>query len=298
MQLLLPLVCTLLLFIGTFAQTTVTPEMRTHANSVYQQGDWQASLAAYERIVLLEETNPQARYRLANSLLNLNRPKEALPHLEKLIAQAPNPVFALSLLKTYGRLGDRAKAYQVIEASLKMGGIAPATLKSDKDLAAFQTDAAFIDLLKRSDMAANPCKAAPEFRQFDFWIGEWDVKTPQGQPAGSSSVQLILGDCTIFENWTAGAGGQGKSFNIFDKTDGKWHQSWVSDRAVFTHYVGELVDGKMVLTAKSNMGGKPSLARMTYSKLPNGDVRQFGESSADDGKTWTTSFDLIYSRKK
>lgn len=54
----------------------------------------------------------------------------------------------------------------------------------------------------------------------------------------------------------------------------------------------------MVVTADTLIGGKKSLARMTFSKLPNGDVRQFGENSADDGKTWTTSFDLIYSKKK
>jgi hypothetical protein len=36
---------------------------------------------------------------------------------------------------------------------------------------------------------------------------------------------------------------------------------------------------------------------MTYTKLPRGEVRQFGENSADGGKTWTTSFDLIYARK-
>jgi hypothetical protein len=36
----------------------------------------------------------------------------------------------------------------------------------------------------------------------------------------------------------------------------------------------------------------------SFSKLANGDVRQFGESSSDDGKTWTTSFDLVYSKRR
>jgi hypothetical protein len=36
---------------------------------------------------------------------------------------------------------------------------------------------------------------------------------------------------------------------------------------------------------------------MTFSKLPGGDVRQHGESSTDAGKTWTTTFDLVYSKR-
>jgi hypothetical protein len=36
---------------------------------------------------------------------------------------------------------------------------------------------------------------------------------------------------------------------------------------------------------------------MTFSKMPNGDVQQFGKSSIDDGKSWTKKNDFTYSRK-
>jgi tetratricopeptide (TPR) repeat protein len=275
----------------------ITPEMRQEANGFYQAQEWEKAAADYQKIVTAEETNANARYRLGNSLLNLNKNAEALTHLEKVFTAAPNPVFALTLARGYARMGNKDKALETLEKTLKMGGIQPDQLTSEKDFASWRDDAAFKDLVRRSDMAVNPCKAAPEFRQFDFWIGEWDVKTPQGGPAGSSSIQLILGQCTILENWTASAGGQGKSFNIFDKTDNKWHQTWVSDRGVFTHYVGGLVGNDMVLTAETLQAGKRSLQRMTFSKLANGNVRQHGEASNDDGKTWSSTFDLTYSRK-
>lgn len=51
----------------------------------------------------------------------------------------------------------------------------------------------------------KPCTTRPEYRQFDFWIGEWDVQAG-GNQAGTNSVQLILGDCVIFENWIGAAG--------------------------------------------------------------------------------------------
>jgi hypothetical protein len=36
------------------------------------------------------------------------------------------------------------------------------------------------------------------------------------------------------------------------------------------------------------------LVRISYSKNADGSVRQFGEQSKDEGKTWATSFDLTY----
>jgi hypothetical protein len=272
--------------------------MRAEANGFYQAGDWVKAAAAYEKLVALDKAASGPSYRLGNSLLNLGKPADALPYLEHALTAAPNPIFALTVARAYALTGNKAKSLEALEKTVPMGGLTEAMLNSQKEFAGWKGDKQFKDVVAKLDLAANPCKAAPEFRQFDFWIGEWDVKTPQGGIAGSSSVQLILGQCIIFENWTSGAGSSGKSFNIYDVNDKKWHQTWVSDKGVFTHYIGEFKDGNMVVVADTIVGGKKTLARMTFSKLPNGDVRQFGENSVDNGKTWTTSFDLIYSKKR
>jgi len=44
--------------------------------------------------------------------------------------------------------------------------------------------------------------------------------------------------------------------------------------------------------------GKNFMRRLTFTKLNNDKVRQFGERSDDEGKTWTTEYDLEYRRKK
>ena len=31
-----------------------------------------------------------------------------------------------------------------------------------------------------------PC-SAPEYHQFDFWLGDWEVTTPDGKPAGQQA---------------------------------------------------------------------------------------------------------------
>ena len=294
------LLLSLLVFTASAQYTpnpAVTPEMRAEANKLYQAQDWQNAVKAYENIARLEPTNANAKYRLGVSLLGLNKGEEAKAQFEKAFEMAPNAVFAQYLAKAYARTGNAEKVYEVLDKSLTMGGISPDTLTSDKDFDAIKNEPRFKDLLQKEDAAVNPCKGGPEFRQFDFWIGEWDAKNPQGVTVGSSSIQLILGSCVIFENWSTPVM-NGKSFNIYDTKDKKWHQTWVDDKSTFTHYIGELKDGKMVYIAENINNGKKTLARMTFSLLPNGDVRQFGENSADEGKTWTTGFDLTYSRKR
>jgi len=42
----------------------------------------------------------------------------------------------------------------------------------------------------------GPCSGA-EYRQFDFWIGDWEVQLPDGKPAGTNRISRILDGCVI-----------------------------------------------------------------------------------------------------
>lgn len=287
----------LVLLCGTAIGQTVTPEMRTAASDAYQKQDWKAAATAYESIVKVEAKNAGANYRLGMVYLNLNEPAKAAKYLDAAMAVSPNAVFALALARAETRAGNKDKAYAVLERSLTLGGMAAESLNDEKDFASIKAEPKFVEYVKKLDTLANPCRNRPEFRQFDFWIGEWLPKNVQGVTVGTSSIQLILSSCIIFENWETPVSA-GKSFNVYDTRDGKWHQTWVDNKGLITHYVGGLVDGKMVLDSDSIQNGTKTTARMTFSKLENGDVRQHGESSTDGGKTWTTTFDFTYVRKK
>ena len=41
-----------------------------------------------------------------------------------------------------------------------------------------------------------PCVAS-EYRQFDFWIGDWDVTVLNGKAAGTNLIKPILGGCVL-----------------------------------------------------------------------------------------------------
>jgi hypothetical protein len=143
----------------------------------------------------------------------------------------------------------------------------------------------------------SPCTQQPEFRQFDFWIGEWDV-TVQGRPAGTNSVQLILDKCVIFENWTGARGLHGKSFNIYNAAKKQWQQFWVDSNGNVLELIGQFKDGAMRLQGETTGAQGKLWQRITFTPLPEGRVRQLWESSRDEGKTWATAFDGLYAPKR
>jgi len=147
---------------------------------------------------------------------------------------------------------------------------------------------------------ATPRCSAAEHRQFDFWIGEWEVRNPQGKVAGTSRITSILDGCAIHEEWSGAGGSRGESFNIFDRTTQRWHQTWVDNGGLLAQFDGGLSSqGAMVLEgAGRTPKGEPARSRMTFTPLPDGAVRQLWEFSTDQGATWTTSFDGTYRRQR
>ncbi|MEP6739776.1 MAG: hypothetical protein ABJA61_05325 [Caldimonas sp.] len=149
--------------------------------------------------------------------------------------------------------------------------------------------------------AAPPPCMAPEYRQFDFWVGEWDVYLPNGQKAGENRIEPIAGGCALLENWAGKGGFSGKSLNIYDSGDQRWHQTWVDNSGTLLMISGSFVAGRMVLGSEApNRGGAGGTTRQQISWTPgdDGSVRQLWESSTDSGKTWTVLFDGKYVKRK
>jgi hypothetical protein len=141
---------------------------------------------------------------------------------------------------------------------------------------------------------------APEYRQFDFWVGEWAVTTPQGKSAGSNRIERIIGGCVLQEHWSSSNGGDGTSLNMWSAADGQWHQVWMDAGGNMLELAGKLEGTRMVLTGTHPTPGKPDVLtteRVTWTPLEGGAVRQLWEASTDGGKTWTTQFDGLYTRR-
>jgi len=143
------------------------------------------------------------------------------------------------------------------------------------------------------------CTTSAVHRQFDFWVGEWEVTdfTSKGH-VGESRVTGILKGCVLLEEWTGAQGGNGKSLNFVNLSTGKWEQQWTMDTGNSAHYVGGMRGGAMVVEGENiTPAGKKNLSRMTFTPQADGTVRQMGEGSDDGGKTWRKTFDFLYRRK-
>ena len=143
-----------------------------------------------------------------------------------------------------------------------------------------------------------PCSAGA-YRQFDFWVGDWEVQTPKGTPAGENKVEKILDGCALRESWTGVDGSHGSSITSYDAPGGRWTQTFVDDLGMVLVLDGEFRDGKMTLSGRRSASrGSSMLNRIVWQKIEGDKIRQRWEQSADDGKNWTLLFEGIYSRKK
>jgi hypothetical protein len=146
--------------------------------------------------------------------------------------------------------------------------------------------------------AAPAACTGPAYRQFDFWIGNWDVFGPAGKKVGESRIESFAGGCGVAEFWSATSKVTGRSLNMYDALDSQWHQSWVDSSGSRLLLDGQFKDGQMVLRGESAAAAGASLRQQVSWRLnPDGSVRQFWQTSADGGKTWSTAFDGKYVRK-
>ncbi len=288
------------IFINTccFAQP-VTPEERTKANDYFIAGNWPEVVSTYQAIAKREPQNSNARMRAGIGLLNQSKTNEAIKQLEEALALGPNPMPFFYLATAYAQANQSQKCFEALDKSLVNGFTSLTLFETDGNLIKLKSSTEYQTLHQRLLRGVYPCRYLPEARQFDFWIGEWEVKSTNGQPAGRSSIEMMLGECVIFENWTSAAPQNyaGKSINIYNTTTGKWMQTWVDDKGAVTEFInGEYKGNKMMFVTKPD--AQNQITRLTFFNLDPNTVRQVFETTRDDGKTWVTTADLFYHRSK
>jgi hypothetical protein len=163
--------------------------------------------------------------------------------------------------------------------------------------------AALPSLAQAPKKAAASC-TAPEYRQLDFWIGDWDAYdldgsgNPSKKAVARNRVDRILGGCALREVYEQTDGLVGQSFSTYDASRKVWHQTWVTNRGQLLVVEGRLVGDRLTLTgALPAAGGHPGTLRVTWQPRKDG-VRETAESSSDGGKTWKPLFDVLFQPHK
>jgi hypothetical protein len=171
-------------------------------------------------------------------------------------------------------------------------------MQSDPNLAGLRDDARFKGVVEGSERNARPCKFAPEARQFDFWVGVWDVQVG-GRTVGTNVIERLEEGCLIMESWTGRGGTTGKSLNFYDPVLRKWRQTYVASNQAIWEMSGEYKEGAMRYEGEIHTpNGRTTLTRVTLQSLSPDRLRHTQDDSTDGGKTWTNVWDSVYVRKK
>src|SRR5579859_2018339 len=288
---------------GDVQESADDRKLTAEASAAYKAKDWTKSAASYEKLTQAHPEIPRLWFRLGTSLQELGQLDRALDVYQKALAAGTPPPFAeYSIATVYAQKKDSEKAFEHLQKALDAGYNKPEQLTSDAYLAPLRLDSRFAKLVEQANHNLKPCAYTPENRQFDFWLGEWNVETTQGAiPAGQSKIELILADCVVLEQWQSnGNPYSGKSYNIFNTSLKRWEQFWVDNVGGNIFFYGNLKDGVMdYYTDELPQPDGTKLKRhLQFIKLGPDKVRQFSQGSTDSGKTWHVEYDFTYIRKK
>jgi tetratricopeptide (TPR) repeat protein len=274
------------------------------ANEAYQAKDWAKAAQLYGQITSRQPQNSRAWYRLAVSLHGTENEDNAITAYQKSVqAGIPTGIGEYGIALCYASKKDAEKAFQYLQKATQDGFSEPDRLAGDQELAALRSDGRFAKVVEQATHNLKPCAYNSQNRQFDFWIGEWDVVTADASsPAGSSKIELILGDCVIQENWKSAGniGYEGKSYNTYNPDLHRWEQFWADNGGAMIHFYGKLKDGVMDYWTEEIPQKDGTKLKRHLQFIPSGTdkVRQFSQGSTDGGKTWEVEYDFIYNRKK
>jgi len=134
------------------------------------------------------------------------------------------------------------------------------------------------------------------YREFDFWLGHWQVTTKNDNVVRYNKISSINGGCTLLEEYSTPSGYQGKSFNIYDKQSQQWHQTWTDNSGLLLLLNGKRVGNQMILMGHTINKGDKINNRITWTKNADGTVRQHWQSMGSQENSWKTLFDGLYTK--
>ncbi|MCB9844493.1 MAG: tetratricopeptide repeat protein [Phycisphaeraceae bacterium] len=290
-----PMVSTALAAAGAGQPESAQPQGPTQAEAdrLFQQQKYAEAAAMYEQIVEREPENPTAWFNLGYSLHITGQLERALVAHEKAAEIAPTAQLRGPAVYNIGcanaLLGRKDAAFAALVRAVDAGFTNTQLIQQDSDLDSLRDDPRFEEIQTRVQQRALPIA----FRQFNFWVGKWDVYNQAGQRVGGNRITLEEGGLFLQERWVSGNGGSGQSINYFEPVGRVWKQVWIDSQGVL-ETSGTFEDGAMRFRGERKLrSGRTKQQKMVFTPLPDGRVRQYIEES-DDGETWTVYFDGLY----
>jgi hypothetical protein len=148
----------------------------------------------------------------------------------------------------------------------------------------------------------TPSVAAPssppplECHDLDFLIGDWDAATPNGVVVGKVTWEAGPSHCFLKEVWN-GQNGSPSFYAVmaYSADAHNWGYFAASPGGVRERWEYGLWQDNELRLETAEPG--PAEEHFSYFKLPDGAIRELDVSSKDAGRTWTTNYDVHWTRR-
>ncbi len=283
-----------------FAQEGQAPlPVADPAQLAFEQGRWEEAIAEYREILAAYPEDRLSWLRIAQAQRELTRHDDALATLESArTANAPEAMIDLERARNLALLGRDDEALAALDAADHSGLRALALVETAPELDRFRALSRFQRVHRNVRARVYPCEGLEHAADFDFWLGRWEVRMPDGTLIGTNTIGKRDGGCSIQERWEGAGGATGTSVTFYLPSRGEWRQVWTGSGGTLFDITGTAGSGTMRMegTLEYVEPNRVVAFRGTWTEGADGRVRQRLEEFDLAAQAWVVWFDGFYRR--
>lgn len=142
-----------------------------------------------------------------------------------------------------------------------------------------------------------------EFREMDFWVGDWDLEWDIADGTTGQGTNIItktpFGGCVITENFDGAPTQQfkGMSVSTFHKPAGMWRQTWVDDQGGYFALSGGPQDDGSFKLDMTRLGDTAPYRRMVWQDIEGDNLNWYWQGHSVGETEWKDLWVIRYTRK-
>jgi tetratricopeptide (TPR) repeat protein len=269
------------------------------AEVAFEEGRWQDAIAEYREILAAYPEDRLSLLRIAQAQRELTRHEDALATLEDArTANAPEAMIDLERARNLALMGRDDEALAALDAADHSGLRALALVEEVPEFGRYRELSRFQRVHRNIRARVYPCEGLEHANDFDFWLGRWEVRMPDGTLIGTNTITKRDGGCSIQERWEGAGGSTGTSVTFFLPSRGEWRQVWTGSGGTLFDITGTAGNGTMHMegTLEYVEPNRVVAFRGTWTEGADGRVRQRLEEFDLAAQAWIAWFDGFYRR--
>jgi hypothetical protein len=269
------------------------------AELAFEEGRWEDAIGEYREILAAYPEDRLSLLRIAQAQRELKRHDDALATLETArTANAPEAMIDLERARNLALLGRDDDALAALDAADHSGLRALALVETTPEFDSYRERSRFQRVYRNIRARVYPCEGVPAASAFDFWVGRWEVRMPDGTLIGTNNITKRDGGCSIQERWEGAGGSTGTSVSFYLPSREEWRQVWTGSGGTLFDITGTAGNGSMHMegTIEYVETNRVVAFRGTWTEGADGRVRQRLEEFDLAAQTWVVWFDGFYRR--